>query len=229
MIIDVDERYGELGIRTVAGCILEEVDVSAEMTQPLEELFSQRAVRALLVSEEELKENRVLEGYRNMIRRAGRSLKKYPPTAEALIRNIQSRRTLSRINSVVDIYNMETIYNYLSIGAHDLDKVSGPICFTFSEGEEAFYPIGGGEKKTVKGDFLYRDEAGILAHLDARDSELYKISAESKRMILIVQGNADTSLEYRKEALEKICTAIITCCGGVWRFFSAECGERTEV
>ena len=43
-----------------------------------------------------------------------------------------------------------------------------------------------------------------MAWLDIRDGENYKFSNETKNAIFIIQGNADTSVEIRLEALERI-------------------------
>jgi DNA/RNA-binding domain of Phe-tRNA-synthetase-like protein len=225
MKIEVDKRYLLFGLMNIVGAILHNVNVKNVLSPKIEQRIQEQQNKALKYDETVIKNNKILEGYRAMIRKSGRSLKKYPPTAEALINNIKDRGHMPRINSIVDIYNMEVISNFLSIGAHDYDKISQTLCFTFAEGEEIFYPIGGGEKRTVRGDFLYRDENDILAYLDARDSELYKISEETKYVILIVQGNANTSKEYRENSLKQIVEQIIDNCGGQYEMFSVDCGN----
>ena len=60
------------------------------------------------------------------------------------------------------------------------------------------------EKHVAKTDYVYRDAKGILAWLDVRDSEYYKFDEDTKDAIFIIQGNANTSVEMRLEALERI-------------------------
>lgn len=229
MKIEVDEKYLLFGVKSIVGIKLYNINVSNSLSTEVKKKIQKQMNRALEYDEITIRDNEILEGYRTMIKQSGRSLKKYPPTAESLINNIKHRGQMPSINSVVDIYNMEVISNFLSIGAHDYDKISDTLFFTFAESEDAFYPIGGGEKKTVIGDFLYRDTNGILAYLDARDSELYKISEETKNVILIIQGNANTSKEYRENALKQIAEQITSNCGGSYEFFSVDCGNSITI
>ena len=60
------------------------------------------------------------------------------------------------------------------------------------------------EKHVAPTDYVYRDEKGILAWLDVRDSDLYKFDDSTKNAIFIIQGNAHTSIQMRLEALERI-------------------------
>ena len=43
-----------------------------------------------------------------------------------------------------------------------------------------------------------------MVWLDVRDSKYYKFDEETKDAIFIIQGNANTSVEMRLEALERI-------------------------
>jgi DNA/RNA-binding domain of Phe-tRNA-synthetase-like protein len=53
-------------------------------------------------------------------------------------------------------------------------------------------------------DFVYRDDNGILAWLDVRDSEFYKMSDGTKNVLFVMQGNANTSVEYRLDAMKRL-------------------------
>ena len=134
----------------------------------------------------------------------GRSVKKNPPTVPALIRNIQHRGSIPKINSIIDIYNVESLHSLLAIGGHDLDKIGDEIEFTVSQKDDIFLPILSKEKHVAPTDYVYRDEKGILAWLDVRDSDLYKFDNSTKNAIFIIQGNAHTSIQMRLEALERI-------------------------
>ena len=65
-------------------------------------------------------------------------------------------------------------------------------------------PILSKEKHVSPTDYVYRDEKGILAWLDVRDSENYKFDDNTKNAIFIIQGNAHTSVDMRLEALDRI-------------------------
>ena len=96
---------------------------------------------ALQCQTEEVVASPVIKGYTALLQKVGRSIKKNPPTVLALIRNIQHRGALPQINSIIDIYNVESLKSFLAIGGHDLDKIEGPIEFTVSQRDDLFLPI----------------------------------------------------------------------------------------
>ena len=153
----------------------------------------------------------VIQGYKDLLQSVGRSVKKNPPTVPALIRNIQHRGSIPCINSIIDIYNVEALNSFLAIGGHDFDKIHDYIEFTVSEREDIFLPILSTEKHVAKTDYVYRDEKGILAWLDVRDGENYKFDDKTKNAIFIIQGNLNTSVEMRMEALKRIENDLAEC------------------
>ncbi|EFI41908.1 MULTISPECIES: B3/4 domain-containing protein [Peptoniphilus] len=226
----VDEKIRSvLGVDAIVGALLENVNLNAALPLKYEDEIKYLTDRALDVTEQMLEENEVLEGYREKIRAIGRSLKRYPPSAEALINNIKRRGAMPRINSLIDLYNMGSLKSMLSIGAHDADSFKGAIRFTFTDKTESFVPVGGGTKPVHEGDFVYRDDEKIAAYLDARDAEDFKIVEDTKNVLLIIQGNQNTSTEMRMKVLDEICKSIKEVCGGSYKIFAAPAGEETEI
>lgn len=177
---------------------------------------------ALSLTDEELAVDPILEGYRDCLRQIGRSVKKFPPSAAALMSIVRRTGRFPDINPIVNIYNAHVVENKLSLGVHDIDKLDGPIRFRISQGGETFVPIGGGEKITGEGDFLYADNHTVLAWLDARDSELVKIGEETQNLMIVAQGNAAASVDYRIQAVSAVCQDIVRCCGGSWNVSTVE-------
>ena len=204
MKFTIDKSLVELGIRSVVLGIARNVDPQA----PLSEAFLQKQKEAenwaLNCNLAEITDQPTIQGYCDLLRKVGRSVKKNPPTVPALIRNIQHRGSIPRINSIIDIYNVESLHSLLAIGGHDLDKIGDEIEFTVSQKDDIFLPILSKEKHVAPTDYVYRDEKGILAWLDVRDSDLYKFDDSTKNAIFIIQGNAHTSVQMRLEALERI-------------------------
>lgn len=226
----VDERVGSvLGVDAIVGAILTDVDIDAPLSESMEDEIKEVTEMALNISEETIADNEILEGYREKTRQIGRSLKRYPPSAEALINNMKRRGEMPRIKSLIDIYNVGSLKSMLSIGAHDLDAFEGPLRFTFADEKDSFTPVGGGSKPVHEGDFVYRDDKGIAAYLDARDADDYKIVDDTKNVLLIIQGNSKTSAEMRENMLKEICDNIKEICGGEFRIFSVKPGEEKEV
>jgi len=204
MKFTIDKSLAELGITSVVLGIARNVNSQA----PLSEAFLQKQKEAenwaLNCNLAEITDQPTIQGYCDLLQKVGRSVKKNPPTVPALIRNIQHRGSIPRINSVIDIYNVESLHSLLAIGGHDLDKIGDEIEFTVSQKDDIFLPILSKEKHVAPTDYVYRDEKGILAWLDVRDSELYKFDDSTKNAIFIIQGNAHTSVQMRLEALERI-------------------------
>ena len=204
MKFTIDKSLAELGIKSVVLGIARNVDPQA----PLSEAFLQKQKEAenwaLNCNLAEVTDQPTIQGYCDLLQKVGRSVKKNPPTVPALIRNIQHRGSIPRINSVIDIYNVESLHSLLAIGGHDLDKIGDEIEFTVSQKDDVFFPILSKEKHVAPTDYVYRDEKGILAWLDVRDSDLYKFDDSTKNAIFIIQGNAHTSVQMRLDALERI-------------------------
>lgn len=199
----LDDSLKTLGIERIVVATVHGLDTLAALPEQLETELQQIEAAVLKQSLESLEDNQVVQGYYEMIQKIKRSKKKYPPTVEALIKNVQRRESLPRINSVVDLYNLEALTSYFSIGAHDLRKITFPLEFTVSGREDVFHPIMSSEKKVMPFDYLYRDQNGVLAYLDCRDSEDYKLDEQTTDAIFVIQGNAYTSTESRVEALER--------------------------
>lgn len=137
----LDQSLVALGIDTVVVGIARNVDPQAVL--PPSFLEKKKAVEqwALQCRLEEVSDSAVVTGYTDLLQKVGRSIKKNPPTVLALIRNIQHRGALPQINSIIDIYNVESLKSFLAIGGHDLDKIEGPIEFTVSQRDDLFLPI----------------------------------------------------------------------------------------
>lgn len=207
----LDNSLVDAGIDTVVVGIAKNVDPQAVLPVAFLEKKQVMEEWALQCQLEEVAESAVVTGYTDLLQKVGRSIKKNPPTILALIRNIQHRGSLPQINSIIDIYNVECLRSYLAIGGHDLDKIEGPIEFTISQREDLFFPILSSEKHVAPTDPVYRDQKGVLAWLDVRDSDLYKFDETTKNALFVIQGNQETSVEMRLEALERIHKDLALC------------------
>ena len=207
----LDQSLVDLGIETVVIGVAKQVDPQAPLSETFLAKKKEMEAWALNCDLSSVKEEPVVQGYLDLLKDVGRSVKKNPPTILALIKNIQSRGFLPTINSVIDIYNVECLRSFLAIGGHDLDKIQGPIEFTISQREDTFLPILSTEKHVSETDPVYRDCQGVLAWLDVRDSEYYKFEDQTRNAIFIIQGNRATSVEMRLEALDRIREDLASC------------------
>ena len=211
MKIIINKSIAALGIKSVVIAIAKNVNPNAKLSDPFLKKQKKMEKWALNCDIEEVLNHPVIQGYKDLLQSVGRSVKKNPPTVPALIRNIQHRGSIPCINSIIDIYNVEALNSFLAIGGHDFDKIHDYIEFTVSEREDIFLPILSTEKHVAKTDYVYRDEKGILAWLDVRDGENYKFDDKTKNAIFIIQGNLNTSVEMRMEALKRIENDLAEC------------------
>ena len=211
MKIIINKSIAALGIKSVVIAIAKNVNPNAKLSDSFLKKQKKMEEWALNCNIDEVFNHPVIQGYKDLLQSAGRSVKKNPPTVPALIRNIQHRGSIPCINSIIDIYNVEALNSFLAIGGHDFDKIHDYIEFTVSEREDIFLPILSTEKHVAKTDYVYRDEKGILAWLDVRDGENYKFDDKTKNAIFIIQGNLNTSVEMRMEALKRIQDDLTEC------------------
>lgn len=211
MKIIINKSIAALGIKSVVIGIAKNVNPNAKLSDSFLEKQKKMEEWALNYNIDEVFNHPVIQGYKDLLQSVGRSVKKNPPTVPALIRNIQHRGSIPCINSIIDIYNVEALNSFLAIGGHDFDKIHNYIEFTVSEREDIFLPILSTEKHVAKTDYVYRDEKGILAWLDVRDGENYKFDDKTKNAIFIIQGNLNTSVEMRMEALKRIENDLAEC------------------
>ena len=211
MKIIINKSIAALGIKSVVIGIAKNVNPNAKLSDSFLKKQKKMEEWALNCNIDEVFNHPVIQGYKDLLQSVGRSVKKNPPTVPALIRNIQHRGSIPCINSIIDIYNVEALNSFLAIGGHDFDKINDYIEFTVSEREDIFLPILSTEKHVAKTDYVYRDEKGILAWLDVRDGENYKFDDKTKNAIFIIQGNLNTSVEMRMEALKRIQNDLAEC------------------
>ena len=211
MKIIITKSIAALGIKSVVIGIAKNVNPNAKLSDSFLKKQKKMEEWALNCNIDEVFNHPVIQGYKDLLQSVERSVKKNPPTVPALIRNIQHRGSIPCINSIIDIYNVEALNSFLAIGGHDFDKIHDYIEFTVSEREDIFLPILSTEKHVAKTDYVYRDEKGILAWLDVRDGENYKFDDKTKNAIFIIQGNLNTSVEMRMEALKRIQDDLAEC------------------
>jgi len=209
--IIIDQSIVALGIKSVVIGIAKNIDPQVKLSDSFLNKQKKMEDWALHCDVDGVLNNPITQGYADLLQRVGRSIKKYPPTVPAFIRNIQRRGSMPHINSVIDIYNVESLHSLLAIGGHDLDKIDRQIEFTVNKEEGVFLPISSTEKHVAATDYVYRDLKGIIAWLGVRDGEQYKFDDGTKNAIFIIQGNANTSVEIRVEALKRIQSDLAEC------------------
>jgi DNA/RNA-binding domain of Phe-tRNA-synthetase-like protein len=206
--------FERLGIRNIVVAEIYSVQVTPTPSA-LQELKEAASREIAALGEEHIEKNQALEGYRELVRSVGRSLKKFPPAAEKLLRQVLRTGRFPTINSAVDAYNLVVAAHGLALGVHDLDLLGTRIDFRLSDGGEPFTPVGGDQvKATQQGDYVYADEGRVLAWLDSSDSNDVKVSERTRNILLVIQGTHRTTKEGNLAAANEACQQIVKFCGG---------------
>ena len=112
----------------------------------------ERAVRDLITADP------VYAGFRELHKSFEVPTRKLLSAAETLIRYVEKRGDIPRIGPLVDVYNAVSLETKLSLGAHDLDTVTGGISVRLTTGAERYHPVGAAEPEPVRpGEYGYID------------------------------------------------------------------------
>ncbi len=124
---------------------------------------------------------------RQAYKRLGKDPNRYRPSAEALCRRILRNLPLYRIDTLVDIVNLVSIRTGYSIGAFDIDKITGSqlVLGVGYEGEK-YEGIGRG-LLNIAGLPVYRDAVGGIG-TPTSDEERTKIDLTTSRLLMIING-----------------------------------------
>lgn len=165
---------------------------------------------------EMLTQDPILAGFRALHDAVGRSNKRFPSSAEALVGLFLRKGLVPAINPLVDIYNGVSLASRLSLGAHDLAHIRGDIELRFTTGTERFVPLGATTPEPISpGEYCYLDGSGeVLCRLEHRQCERTKVTAATTECFYILQGNAATSREMIETTLGQLVELTHRFCGG---------------
>lgn len=158
----------------------------------------------------------IIQGFYDLHKKVGVSKRKNIPASENLIKLLKKRHDITRINPVVDIYNIISMESKLALGAHDIDKIVGNVSLKLTNGKELFIPLGQEEPKEVLANvYSYIDDSNeIICYLEVRQVNKTKVTNNSKDIFFIVQGNEKTDYSYIKNVAKELITVVTYYCGG---------------
>jgi len=157
-----------------------------------------------------------LAGFRTLHDCIGRSNRRFPASAEALVGLFQRKGLVPAINPLVDLYNGVSLETRLSLGVHDLATIAGDITLRMTDGTERFVPLGATDTEAVTaGEYGYiDDQGGILCRLEHRQCERTKVTRETTEAFYIIQGNAAMPAAMIEGALDRLLALTTGHCGG---------------
>jgi DNA/RNA-binding domain of Phe-tRNA-synthetase-like protein len=153
--------------------------------------------------------------YRDFFWRVGIDPIKNRPAAEALMRRILGGRTIPRINTLVDAYNLVSIKTEIALAAFDANKLKGDLLMRFSEKGEKFLGIGMEKPMLLQvGEIVVSDSEKLVAIYPYRDADGTKITEKTKNAVLLVCGVPGIGEETLENAAQMALEYITSFCGG---------------
>jgi DNA/RNA-binding domain of Phe-tRNA-synthetase-like protein len=164
---------------------------------------------------ESLKDEPVFRAYRSFFWRVGVDPTKIRPAAEALIRRVLAGRSIPRINTAVDAYNIASMTTSVALAAFDISRLAGDIIMRFGNAGENFLGIGMDKPMTLAGgEIVMADASRLIAVYPHRDAGYSRITLHTQNSILISCGVPGLSLDQLREALDRACDLVMRFCGG---------------
>jgi DNA/RNA-binding domain of Phe-tRNA-synthetase-like protein len=164
---------------------------------------------------DELREHPVFRAYRDFFWRIGVDPTKTRPAAEALIRRILRGRTLPKINTLVDSYNLASIDTAVALAAFDESGLVGELVMRGAEAGEEFLGIGMEKPRVLQGgEAVVSDADKLVAIYPYRDAEACKITENTKRTLILVCGVPNIDDETLTSAGRVAVEYVTKFCGG---------------
>ena len=217
LIIDspLKERFPELMVLTGR---IDNVVVTSYL--PELETFKEEIIQEIKESYdlETIKDNPTFRAYRDFFWRIKVDPTKIRPAAEALVRRVLRGRSIPRINSLVDAYNLASMKSEIALAAFDADKLSGDLLMRFAVEGEEFLGIGMAEPLRLTGnEVIITDDEKIVAVYPYRDAEESKITEDTRNVLILACGVPGIDEEKLRSALKIAVKFITRFCGGTFR------------
>lgn len=215
MKFTLEPEVADLGI--VCACVvidgIENRSSSDDFDQYRQDLFEQLNTH---YTPDRVETDPILDGFRTLHDRTGRSNRKFPSSSERLLELFLKRGSIPSISVVVDIYNCLSLDSFLSIGAHDVSAIEGDIALRMTDGQERFWPLGKDTQEAVPaGEYAYVDSSDeLLCRMEVRQAEKTKVRLDSTSCVYMIQGNPNTSLEFIEEITDRLVDLTQIHCGG---------------
>lgn len=154
--------------------------------------------------------------YHDILRAVGANPRREQPSVDRLLTQAFKRGHLPVINNLVDAYNLISIRSLCSLGAHDLDTLAQPVELRLLTGSETFTPLGRDESQTVRaGEYGYIDaKSRVLCRLDVVQAEFSKVTAHSRNVLLIIEGNTTHPQSLLRQVFQETVDLVTRHCGG---------------
>lgn len=214
-VFDISPDVRHLGL--TAGVIVFR-NVAVGESPPALRAIAQAAaqhLRDVFPNAADIRRSKELAGFRNVYAALGPSGKLWRPGCERLCELAWKRGDIPNINALVDAYNLVSLRYFLSLGAHDLDRLALPVQLRRTHGDERFTPLNGSTELVPAGEFAYVDaEDRLICRLDVLQGDFSKITPYTKHAFVIVEGTVERDRRTFLDAGAELIDLITRYCGG---------------
>lgn len=162
-----------------------------------------------------VKDQPVFRSYRDFFWRVGTDPTKNRPAAEALIRRILRGKSLPRINTLVDAYNLASIKSRIALATFDSSKLEGDLFMRYAKQGEQFLGIGMEEPLVLKGgEIVVTDDEKLVAIYPYRDADNTKVTEKTNAVTIVVCGAPGIKEETLENASQVALKYIMRFCDG---------------
>lgn len=132
----------------------------------------------------------------------------YRCSVERLIRKVRRDGKMAQIHPFVDAYNAVSLKHVFPLGADDLDKLVGDVCFREAREGDTFFALGQQPPRNdppKAGEIIYADDKKVLCrrwnwYQDIRSP----VTTETKRAVVTIQSLGAGDLKAAVDDLERL-------------------------
>lgn len=148
-------------------------------------------------------------GHKELYQRVGAQADGLTPSYQTLIETVHKNGGLPRINTLVDLYNCVSASRLITIGAHDLSRITGQLRIGLTTGNERFVPLFSTDQQSVRpGEYAYMDDSDILCRLDIRQCHKTRITLDTREAVLFANSNPRVPKEVLIGAVQEVCDLV---------------------
>ncbi len=123
-----------------------------------------------------------------------------------LIETVHEKGSFPTINTLVDLYNCVSASRLITIGAHDLARITGQLRIGITTGNERFVPLFSSDQQSVRpGEYAYMDDSDIICRLDIRQCHKTRITIDTREAVLFANSNPRVPKEVLIGAVQEVC------------------------
>lgn len=203
-----------LGLKIIA-ITIENIDVKTETQEFIS--FKNNAYIALQkkYKDFDIENDLILRGFNSLHKKIGLKRRKHTPISELILKHFLKGEKFTKADKLTHLYNITVLDSRLPIFIHDKDKIKGNVTLNITKKSETYTNKNNEEKNVNIGEYIYKDEIQVIQRLEIDQNKNTIVDENTKNILIIIEGNEDTSTEYLLDVASEIIDLINTYCNGI--------------